>query len=663
MNSLPMRLSLTGATLLALAPMAHAVQPPPDADARTLDEVVVTAEREPGNFAIDRDEIELTQAADLGDLLSNESGVAVGGGSTVAQKVYVRGFEDTLLNVTVDGAQQPAELYHHQTRVQVEPEFIRSIELDAGAGAATAGAGALTGTMRVNTRNAFDMLAPGRDAGMLVKGAAGFNGQDHHKAVVATYARVGANLGLMATHVRHDGGDYDDGNGQRVSPTAFDHERSQVKLNGQFNAHSFDLSAERLDDTGTYYERPHMTNFNGRFQLSDHRMRRDTLSYNHRYNPASAAVDVRATAYRNDNRYQNRRNNTGLLYSRGEQVSTGIDLRNTTRLEAVDLVYGIDYRRDELRATQQATPPPFWGSTQQTARVFGAYVQGDWRPSASWLLSAGVRWDDYRHEVDAGVGQGASNAQSRPSPNLAIEWRPSDHLSLRAAYAQAFRGVTIREAFFSALYTHHGDLEGERADNVELGFAYERDGWYLRATGFRQHIDNYIAAVYTGGAEWGHWDNIGQAEVDGYELEAGKDWEQFGVGLGVWNSDNRFDDRPLNDADLGLGTGIGRTWTARVDWRSASGRSRYGLRARRVEDEANSIAPGAPDKPGYAVVDAMANWQLLADGRLVLGVALNNLFDRHYYDHATYGYNAGARAYVGFPASGRELVTSISYRF
>ncbi len=175
-------LSLTGLTLLAFAPLAYAnepVDPQKKTDARTLDTVVVKGEREPGNFDIESGEIELTQASDLSDLLSNESGVAVGGGSSVAQKVYVRGFEDTLLNVTVDGAQQPAELYHHQTRVQIEPEFIKSIELDAGAGAATAGPGALTGALRVRTKDAFDMLRPDQTFGAFVKAQAGFNGENN----------------------------------------------------------------------------------------------------------------------------------------------------------------------------------------------------------------------------------------------------------------------------------------------------------------------------------------------------------------------------------------------------------------------------------------------------------------------------------------------------
>lgn len=665
MNPPRFRLPTAGMTLLALAPLACAAEvadTPSATNAEELDTVVVHAVREPGNFHIDRREIQLTQASDLSDLLSNESGVAVGGGSVVAQKVYVRGFEDTMLNVTVDGAQQPAELYHHQSRLQLEPEFIRSIELDAGAGPATQGAGALTGALRVTTRDAFDMLRPDQRLGVLFKAAYDDNGNSR-KAVASIYGTLGEDFGLMASIVRQDGGHYEDGDGNRTFPTAFDHERGQLKLSGRFDAHAVDLSIERLDDTGTYYERPHMTDFAGLFILSDHEMGRRSAIYRHRFDPSSETIDLDATLYRTAVDFQVRRTTTGLVYSRGEQVSSGIDLRNTMRWGPAQLTYGVDYRRDHLDAEQRATPPAFWGRTEQRAEIHGAYAQGTLPLGKRWTVSGGLRYDDYHHRGVSGVSAGTDNGGDGLSLNLSLEWKPLESLTLRASYAQAYRGITIREAFFGALYTYDEGLEGERADNAEFGVAWERDGVFARATVFRQHIDDYISAVYLGEAVWGEWRNIGRAEVEGYEAEIGKRWNRWTIALGVWNSDNRFEDRPLNDADLGLGTSIGRTWTLRGDWTSASGKSQYGLRARAVESESNAISPTAPDKPGYQVVDLLAQWTPLDDDRLTLGLAVNNLLDEFYYDHGTYGYHAGSGKYIGFPSPGREIRVSATWKF
>ena len=93
------------------------------------------------------------------------------------------------------------------------------------------------------------------------------------------------------------------------------------------------------------------------------------------------------------------------------------------------------------------------------------------------------------------------------------------------------------------------------------------------------------------------------------------------------------------------------------------GRSQYGLRGRLVEAEENSISATAPDKPGYAVFDLLGRWTLVGDDRLVLAASVNNLFDRFYYDQATYGYNAGAGKYIGFASPGREFNVSLTYRY
>jgi len=139
-------ISLSGSCTLAgfLASIAPAMaQEESGADILELDPMEVRTEQEPGNLRMSSAQIERLQATDLSTLFSNQSTLAVGGGSApVAQKIYVRGFEDTMLNVTVDGAQQIGELYHHQARLQLEPELIKTIELDAGSGAATAGPGA-----------------------------------------------------------------------------------------------------------------------------------------------------------------------------------------------------------------------------------------------------------------------------------------------------------------------------------------------------------------------------------------------------------------------------------------------------------------------------------------------------------------------------------------
>jgi len=64
---------------------------------------------------------------DLADLFRGVPSVSVGGGVGVAQKIYVRGLEDSLLNVTIDGAPQRGTLFHHIGRVTIEPELLETV--------------------------------------------------------------------------------------------------------------------------------------------------------------------------------------------------------------------------------------------------------------------------------------------------------------------------------------------------------------------------------------------------------------------------------------------------------------------------------------------------------------------------------------------------------
>ena len=628
-----------------------------------LEQYVVKAEDEPGNFLLNMDEIGLTQPVDLAGLLSNEATLAVGGGASVAQKIYVRGFEDTMLNVTIDGAQQAGELYHHQGRVQIEPEFIKTIELEAGAGAATSGAGALTGSLRIENKSAFDMLSEDEDYGAFVKGTYGLNGEDRYKAVLSGYSRLGSNIGAIAVFAYEDAGDYEDGNGDEVAPTAATHERGYVKINGDHNYHKWSVSYENLHDFGTYYERPNMIGFSSGFILSDHDLNRDTLSFNYDYDSLSEWVDVGVTLYATSNDFENVRNTTGLIYGKGDFSSLGFDLRNTAEWENNAITFGVDYRKDEVESAQNATPPPYWGTSEQNASVLGLYAQDNWKVSDALTVSAGVRFDSYKHDVDAGPGAGAENSDSGFSPNISLNWEVVEGFTLRGSYSFAFRGITIREAFFSALYTHQGDLDAEEADNVEIGFAYEKNGFFLRASAYEQTIDNYINSVYLGGELWGVWDNVGKAEVEGYEAEMGQEWDQLTLSASVWNADNSFNGAPLTDGDMGLGTNIGRTWSFKTDYQFPEAGVNVGVRSRYVESKENTIAENAPDKAAYFTTDLHAVWRLLEDESLTLGLTINNVFDRFYFDHATYGYSARTGGNIGYAAKGREIVLSTSWRF
>ncbi len=121
------------------------------------------------NLSITAQDIEQFQANDLADVFRESPSVSVGGSVGVAQKIYVRGLEDAYLNVTVDGAQQTSTLFHHIGRVTLDPDLLKQIDVQAGAGEATSGPGAIGGSIRFKTKDAQDLLADGEQFGGKVK--------------------------------------------------------------------------------------------------------------------------------------------------------------------------------------------------------------------------------------------------------------------------------------------------------------------------------------------------------------------------------------------------------------------------------------------------------------------------------------------------------------
>lgn len=158
--------------------------------------------------------------------------VSVGGGPGVAQKLYLRGFEDTLLNITIDGASQPGQTFHHTGRIGIEPELLKRAEVQAGTGDATSGPGALGGSIRFVTKDPDDLLREGEQVGALIKGGY-FSRAEGYKTSSSLYGRFNENWSALAVATYQDQNDYEDGNGRDVLGTGARQQLGFAKLVGR----------------------------------------------------------------------------------------------------------------------------------------------------------------------------------------------------------------------------------------------------------------------------------------------------------------------------------------------------------------------------------------------------------------------------------------------
>lgn len=604
-----------------------------------LDPIQVTAQRGADtNTVVRASRIELAQAVSLQDLFKQTPEVSVGGGGLpVAQKLYVRGIGERMLSVTVDGAAQPESAYHHAGQVMVEPELLKRVEVEAGTGAATAGPGALAGALRFTTKSADDLLRPGERAGALVKGSY-LDASDGKKLGVSVFGRLNDNLGLLVSATRFESDDYEDGRGNPVANTAADTESRFVKLDLRSGAHRLALAYEENRDEGLRNKRTNLV-VNAINPAQRQRMERSSATANYDF----GALHV--TAYANENAVQldmatPQRENDGTK-------TRGVSAVNVSRMGAHKLSYGIDYRRDTGFANVAGV-----ALADENASVTGVFLQDDLALGEQWALGLGARYDSYKYTDmrarrfdDAGA-----------SPSASLAFMPNEQIAIRLGHARALRGVGVIEPFLMAFQDNDLALKAEKAANTDLGVQWQSGAWHANATIFSQQIDNYI----------GYDDlrqNLGDVKTRGYSASAGYAAQRWSASVGLSHAKPRLNGQPLSSSDAFLlGNASGRTWVAQLDRAFPLQHLKLGWTGRATE-RLDYVPDGAATKPGYTVHDVYAQWQPTGSDKLTLTFSVNNVGDKFYYDHSSFGFHPRWGSVAALPETGRNMRFSLATRF
>lgn len=526
------------------------------------------------NFEVTTEDIAKIQANDLSDIFRLEPSVTVGGGGLgITQLVYIRGFEDTMLNVTVDGAPQTGTLFHHIGRLSIEPELLKSVEVQSGVGEATAGSGAIGGAIRFQTKDANDSLNKDQDFGGIVKVGAGSN--DFYKYSATGYGRLGDNWSVLASHVKIDSDSYEDGNGEEIAyefidasgnparqTTETEQQLNFIKLSGELSHGQYlSLSHEMREEDGRFPSRPNFP-ISPRNPIYPIETERSTTVFNYGINQGNL-LNLEVTLYDTEQSLLVLGDRSWHPYQ-GQIETQGGDIRNTMELGAHTFTFGVEYRDQRSSAGTLGQPL----NAEETGEVLGIYAQNHWDINDNLLLSFGLRYDDYSLDTshkfyaatqasfadiaaqypevaEAGffaiadfetltpVGQvagpdGTFSYLTRSSEdievssdglsaNIGLAWQLSPAWQLTAGFAQALRGKEVGDTFTIDYNGVEPDIEAEEADNAELGLEYNQDGLMFKIATYQSTLDNAMN-LEIGGT---NVRNIGDIESDGVELKLG----------------------------------------------------------------------------------------------------------------------------------------------
>ncbi|MGK0372852.1 MAG: hemoglobin/transferrin/lactoferrin receptor protein, partial [Glaciecola sp.] len=334
-------------SLLAIAVSTAFFQPvlAENNTAKNLDTIEITGSTSGiSDNIITAEQLQNYQANDLEDVFILDPSVTVGGSIGVAQKVYVRGLEDTLVNITIDSAPQSGQLFHHNGRISLEPELIKQIEVSAGAGEATNGAGALGGAIRFVTKDPEDLLRDGEQFGALIKSNY-FSNTDAYKASATLFGRLNEDLSAMISYITSEGDNFEDGDSNELEGTESDSEIGFAKIVAHItDSQTFRISYDNIKDEGDRAQRPQwvVSDWNKLYPMETERK---TTTASYELNPdENEVLNFKFTGYQSEqDLFQDGR----FGPYKGSIETLGFDLRNTSLFDQHEVIYGTDYRKDK----------------------------------------------------------------------------------------------------------------------------------------------------------------------------------------------------------------------------------------------------------------------------------------------------------------------------
>ncbi|HWD30548.1 MAG TPA: TonB-dependent hemoglobin/transferrin/lactoferrin family receptor [Pseudomonas sp.] len=462
-----------------------------------------------GRSTLTQEEIDRYQPSNIPSVLSTLPGVNMGGSAKPGgQTINIWGLGDAEdVPMTVDGATKSGFERYQQGTIFIEPELIKSIEVEKGPHSIYTGNGGFGGSVNMITKDAPDLLQDGRNSGAMLK--YGYASNDHQQvyssalfgrtddgrmdALVYLTKRDGDDMKLAGTLPDPDN-DYPI-NPQRLPNSALDLDGTLLKFNMHLtDEHSLGLSWSRSQSerwapfSSTAYPTPPTQSDIDKWGY-DNAVRRylanrtttdTTWSTTYKYQPINnPLVDLTVKYSVSDTKQTDERDATAYFQpsTGGRKMDTEytdqmLDVRNTSLFATGPLEHaftsGFQVRRHE-RDTQMWMP----GSKYDTPLYNYGHYQPSFMPSGSVdsqgyfiqdaitlgevTLTPSLRYDHVANKGkendapfynDPALGHDYSEkTYSGWTPRLSIFWKTNEQTAFFADYSKTWRAPVLDEQY------------------------------------------------------------------------------------------------------------------------------------------------------------------------------------------------------------------------
>lgn len=665
---------------------------------------------------VDAIKIQTRNAEMVKDVLRDIPGVYVGGTNSFNQKIYMRGVNDRGLNITIDGARQRGNIFHHAADLVLDTDLIKAIDVGVGVSSVVGNSGALGGSVAFKTVDASDLLEDGQIVGAKIKGAYNSNDERYSGSLMLYTAPIqGLDLLGYFKYSNYDFGE--DGNGNEIGGKGKD---KSYMIKGSYaflDSHKIGLSYEHVEYEGDYPFRPE---FGGAVRVDSGKikkgeraqpllpqtMERDTYRFFYDYNP-NDLVDLKFNAYYTDHSmirdkfplYKEAEKAGKASIMDGGVKTYGATLINKTILNQGDMThtlrYGIEYYQSKsylkhtatiVAKNNKMTLKPSAIIPDDKATSWSLFIEDQMR-IGGLTITPGVRFDYYKLETmgtgggpRTGITSRESYDWSEVSPALALDYQFNNGLGLFASYSKVFRGPDPIESIrltkgFAEKFKKTDGLKPETGDAYEAGFRYLTEfgaghTFNFVAKYFYTDYDNLIQEVASpniNSQDDTQRINAGAATVDGVELAARAQFGNLGVGASYTHSSTNFKNavktysRGAESSAYGSILGYsdsGDKYTFNLDYFITPADLLVGYNM--IFFDSKTMENGFKKK-SFSTHDIYASW--LPQGKLEgleINVGVYNIFDKAYYSHSQRSFG---RETNNDWEPGRSVRASVSYKF
>ncbi|MBW3696075.1 TonB-dependent siderophore receptor [Vibrio sp. T187] len=613
------------------------------------------------------DDMSLKQADHMSDLLRDIPGVDVGGTHSVNQRINIRGMGETDLDIRLDGASQHANMFHHIGNLTLNPDIIKSADIQVGNNSVTQSG--LGGAVYFETKDAKDLLRYDETFGVRVFGGVASN--DSEQGSITLYGKLSDKVDALIYGHGVSRDNFEDGDGVETHGAAGDVYNVLAKVGFEpSELHRFQLSADMYRDSGDYNPRPDMSGSANNSLTGEDLVPtdydRDTLTatYELRGKQHTGKVNVYSstTEIVRDESVINGWRPTRLSENTAENQNVGVTTKFQSQfsLSGFDntAVYGADYI--------DRTTSSYYGSDkfmEESTTSIAVFVEDTLYLTDDLFLTAGLRYDDFQRDATT-----SDKSFNEVTWALAADWQFAQDWAVFASTRSLFKGPELLETYirYQDVAYMDEDIKAETGQNSQAGIRFDKqiDNHYLGATftAFKTSIDDYIAEAYQGATASYRIYNLGDVEIQGFELSATYGYEMFQSKVSYSRSDNedKTNGGPII-ADNGNSSDIGDSIALTFDYQADSIDTLFGWTSIVVLEEDN-VADLSEPKEAYDVHNLYAQWLPSDVENLSVTFGIDNVFDELYVSHASR--NGMARTAVADDYEpGRNYKLSLAYQF